>query len=216
MGVLLLRGTEGTFWSDVPQLLAVLPTPRLLGAVTRHFLRPRQLTLPEVLLEESTTAFKDLSPGVFLFAAFNVFIATAQGGFRFGFRFRTNEKKDPTAFGRFLPAGYFGLKGSANRFSVCVGITWNLCSLADPHPPLPAQFEGLCCTEFRCLFIGHRPVPETRPQLFSLRKKMHIPPIPALGGMQRAADPAVAAGLGGRQTSSQERGWRQMEFGTND
>lgn len=80
MGVLSLRGTEGTFWSDVPQLLAVLPTPRLLGAVTQHFLRPRQLTLPEVLLGESTTAFKDLSPGVFLFAAFNVFIATAQGG----------------------------------------------------------------------------------------------------------------------------------------
>lgn len=71
---------KALFGATSPQLLAVLPTPRLLGAVPRHFLRPRQLTLPEVLLEESTTAFKDLSPGVFLFAAFNVFIATAQGG----------------------------------------------------------------------------------------------------------------------------------------
>lgn len=79
--MLLLQGVEGHFWSSVTQLLALLPTPLTTWcSVTQHFLR-HQLMLPEVLLqfqslEELTTAFKDLCPGVFLFATFTVFIVT--------------------------------------------------------------------------------------------------------------------------------------------
>lgn len=45
---------------------------------------------------------------------------------------------------------------------------------------------------------------------------LYIPPIPAVGVMQGTADPAAVAGLGGRQTSAREQGWRQMEFETDD
>lgn len=142
-----------------------------------------------------------------MFAAFNVF--TAMGDSDSGSDSGRMKRKVPLPSGAFSRRIFWTERVWKVIPSLCP-ITRKFFVFPCRSTCPPFQSESLCCTEIRCLFMGHRAVPENKPQPF------YNPPIPALGGKPGAADPAAAASLGGRQTSAQEQGWRQMEFGTND